>query len=71
MAPRPARRRLLLAGALTGLALTAGAGAAYAATSADGEQTDPGPSGYAVVVDAPGTTGPSCPFTDQTPGADA
>lgn len=70
MGPRPARRRLLLAGALTGLALTAGAGVAYAATSAGGE-ADPGPSGYAVVVDAPGTTDPGCPFTDPTLGADA
>lgn len=43
--------RLLLAGAVTGLALVGGAGAAYAGTSADGPGSSPVESGYAVVVD--------------------
>lgn len=81
----PAPRRLLVAGALTGLVLIGGAGTAHAGTSADAP-ADPGPSGYAVVVDdgsAPDGTAPldrtvptdlgDCPFVisaTTTAGAD-
>jgi hypothetical protein len=72
----------LVAGLVAGLALATGAGAAYAVTSSTGPD-DPGPSGYAVVVDerqttnpvtSPATspaTSPGCPSTDPTSGADA
>ena len=74
--------RLLRAGAVTGLALVGGAGAAYAGTSADEPGSSPVESGYAVVVDespakTPASSGGAaaqgdCPFTLATPeGADA
>ena len=78
----PSTTGRLVAGVVAGLALATGAGAAYAVTSSTGPD-DPGPSGYAVVVDerpttspqtspttSPGTS-PDCPFTDPISGADA